>query len=195
MATRKPFILLISGTSGSGKTTIYELLKKDSSLKHINFHDIDENGVPQVGRGAWRKFRIEELYYNAAEKLKTNQSSIICGISMPHEIIESRYYKTNHPVHFLLLETPFTVIRQRLKQRVDEQAKKGTYDESFSKSSWNELIRGNKILKRRLTHSTINQKRGYIVNTARLSRETMYKQVKSLINDIDDFTEAKKGAE
>src|SRR5579883_1367251 len=94
----KPFILFITGVSAAGKTTVFERLKKDTSLANIAVHDIDENGIPLVGLTPWRAFRVEELFYNATQNFKDGQSTIICGVSFPHEVIESRYFKQKYNV-------------------------------------------------------------------------------------------------
>jgi hypothetical protein len=181
----KPFILFITGTSASGKTTIYERLKNDPQLQGIIFHDIDEHGVPQVGREVWRRYRVEELLYNAIGDIKEERSSVICGIANPHEIIESRYYQPAYNIHFLLVETAFETIRKRLLQRIEAQTAKGVFDESFSESFKDELLTGNKEWKRILASAVANQKNGNIIDASELSIEDMYAQTRQIIDRIN----------
>ncbi len=178
------FILFITGNSGSGKTTIYELLKHDSDLKNIDFHDIDENGIPQVGLEPWRKFRVEELYYNATRQLENNISSVICGNTQPHEVIESRFYQPQHNTHFLLLNTSLSVIRQRLNKRFVQQEANNIYNESFKKGSLSKILRSNTEFKRRLVNSISTQKKGYTISTNSDDIKVNYKKVKQLIEKI-----------
>jgi len=96
----KPFVLFVTGVSASGKTTLYESLRGDKAFGGIIFHDIDENGVPPVGRTPWRKFRVEELLYESVLALGQGQATVVCGIVKPHEVVESRYFKPSDNVLF-----------------------------------------------------------------------------------------------
>lgn len=101
MSDPKAFILFITGISGSGKTYLYENLKKNTKFDNITFHDIDENGVPEVGRTHWRPFRIEEMLNTALKDYKKEKSSVLCGISKPDEVLDFKYVKPTHNIHFL----------------------------------------------------------------------------------------------
>ncbi len=180
----KPFILFITGTSASGKTTLYKLLQKDPDLKHVIFHDIDENGVPQVGLGPWRSFRVEELLYNATENYKKGLSTVICGVSFPHEVIDSKYYKPKYNVDFMMVKAPLDVVRTRLEKRAADPLEREKHVETLSKKSWAGLLKSTKELLLQLNNSFANQKNGYVINTISLSIEQMYGKAQEIIFSI-----------
>jgi hypothetical protein len=180
-----PYILFITGVSTSGKTTIYESLKSDEELADFEFHDIDESGVPPVGRTPWRAFRVEELFYQATQKLREGKSSIICGITKPHEVIESKHYKPELNIHFLLVDITSDTAVERISRLIEDQSRTENNDEVFDKDSSDEIIVATKSLARILIHSTQNQKNGYILDAGQLRREEMISSAKDIINLIN----------
>ncbi len=177
MMRNKPFILFITGISCSGKSSIYKSLKRSKRIpKSIIIHDIDENGVPAVGLDPWRSFRIEELFYEAIQNYKQGKSTIVCGISLPHEIIESIQYKFSLNIHFLLLQTPLT---EHIKRNRIRHKRYGGYN--LKKS-----IKANKELANKLRNQVINQKHHFIINTIQLNKrntlDACLKVIKKIIN-------------
>ncbi|MBW4061668.1 hypothetical protein HJC99_03820 [Candidatus Saccharibacteria bacterium] len=124
MQPDKAFILFITGTSAVGKTTLYESLRADTSLSTVAFHDIDENGVPEIGRGPWRVYRVEELLYEAVKRQTSGQTTIICGITKPSEVLESPYFEQKARINFMLVEASMELIRERFAARVSEKTQK-----------------------------------------------------------------------
>lgn len=179
-----PFILFITGTSASGKTTLYESLRADPTLKNIRFHDIDENGVPPVGRNAWRRFRVEELLHEAVGELDKNLSTIVCGISKPHEVVESRYFKPSFNVHFLMIDFPYEVIKARIEDRVDKQQKVGEFDEVFNPDALAEMLLVTKNLLRELRNSISQQKNGYLLDASKLTKKQMHERAIKVIKKL-----------
>lgn len=182
--SKKSFILFITGTSASGKSTLYESLKNDPTLKEVIFHDIDEAGVPPVGRGPWRKFRVEELLYEAVQLLDKRKSVIICGIVKPHEVIESRYFQPSQNIHFLMIDVPYEIVKARIRERVDNQPKIGTFDEVFNPDAMQETLLSNKNLLQELRNSISQQKHGHLLDAASLSKQQMHDNVLEIINKI-----------
>jgi len=180
----KPFILFITGSSASGKTTLYESLQTDAALTGLEFHDMDENGVPAVGRGPWRAFRAQELLYAAGRAHDEGRSSIICGNVQPHEIIESVYFKQAYNVHFLYLEIPLSALRARTKERIREHEARGTFDESFNKSGYARVVQSNREFARRVKVSVLNQKNGHVLRTGRLTKAEMHAAAVRLTKEI-----------
>lgn len=178
--------MFLTGTSSSGKTTLYESLRQDESLADIDFHDIDENGVPSVGRGPWRAYRVEQLLYNAIKTYEAGTSTVVCGITMPHEVIESRYYNERYRVYFLLAQTTEQLIRERLLMRADAQSSGDTYDESFDPSNIERTIRENFELRTALHNSVINQRNGFEIDASELSKKAMHDHVKNIITSIQE---------
>ena len=181
----KPFILFITGISTAGKTTIYEALKADANLSHVEFHDIDEDGVPSVGRTPWRGFRVEELLYDAVTKLDEGKSTVVCGITKPHEVIESRHLKHADRIHFLLVDIPIDTFTQRLRPRIEQTKASGKYDEVFGEDAQEELLVATKNLKRVLLNSTLAQKTGHVLDASALDKKQMIDTAKELIQKLE----------
>jgi len=183
--TERPFILFITGTSASGKTTLYESLRRDPVLSNIEFHDIDEDGVPPVGRREWRQYRVTQLFYDAINRTQEQtRSTIICGITFPHEVIESLYYTPDSNVHFILVEPSEPQVRERLLERSKEQEGSDGWDEVFNPENIEKTIAGNIEMRRTLHNSIINQRNGHKIQTADLSKDQMHDQAKSIIQEI-----------
>lgn len=180
----QPFILFITGSSASGKSSLYESLRGDTDFNGIEFHDIDENGVPVVGRGPWRKFRVEQLLYEAAERQKAGVSSIICGITLPHEVIESRYYRPHYNVYFLVVEASTKQIRERLTARIDDNVSKDIYDESFNKTTRREIVVENLKLRKLLRNSIDSLRHGYRIDASKLSKQELHDKTKQIIGKL-----------
>lgn len=185
MTSQKPFIVFITGVSTSGKTTLYESLQKDTDFKEVVFHDIDENGVPDVGRIDWRKFRVEELLYEAIGRQEAQGSStVICGITFPHEVIESRYYKPEYNVHFIYLENSFEQFEERAMKRVEKHLQNGKFDESFNPDNTQEMLVVVKQQYRILHNSIVNQRNGHLLSVSNLDKQQMHSEAVRLIHEI-----------
>lgn len=179
-----PFILFITGISVSGKTTLYESLKKDERLSGVRFHDIDEQGVPAVGRVPWRIFRVEELLFEAVERMRKGDSTIVCGITKPHEVIESRYYDPKNNIHFLMVDISLKAFEQRIRKRIQKQEKKGEFDEVFNPDAYQELFLATKRLRKILINSTLNQKNGHLLVVENLDKKEMHDKALAIIRKI-----------
>ena len=115
-------IIFITGVSTAGKTTLYRALRDDEEMSGIEFHDIDEDGIPEAGSSPWRKFRIELLLWEAAERFREHDlPTVICGATIPHEAIESGSYPLDIPVHFVLINISIAAMRTRLTERIGER--------------------------------------------------------------------------
>jgi adenylate kinase family enzyme len=182
--TQKPFILFVTGVSTAGKTTLYNKLKQDKELSHVDIHDIDENGVPPVGLTPWRAFRIEELLYTAAQHAKDEVPSIICGVSFPDEIIGSNYYSKVCNIHFLLLEIPYNTFKKRIDARIDEAKAKGSLSDNLKGEHYRGLLGHTKRLIKKFDDSVSNQRNGHIINSSTLSAENVLDETKMIIGRI-----------
>lgn len=180
----KPFVLFVTGVSASGKTTLYESLRADKTLGQLTFHDIDENGVPPVGRSSWRKFRVEELLCESVLALGQGQSTVVCGIVKPHEVVESRYFKPGYNVHFLLVNVPYALAETRIKGRVAAQPKAGAFDADFNPDALQELLLATKELQRELKNTISQQKNGHTLNASNFSKQEMHDETARIIQGI-----------
>lgn len=181
------FVLFITGPSASGKSMLYESLKGDGRLRGVQFHDVDEHGVPPVGRGAWRAFRAEELLHEAGKALEHGTSTIVCGIIKPHEIVESRCFRPEMNVHFLMLNVPYEVLELRITERLQAQPKEAALDPKFDPDVAAKLLLATKDLRRELLITTAQQKNGYVLDAANLTKEQMHDKVMDIVGALGDF--------
>jgi RNase adaptor protein for sRNA GlmZ degradation len=174
----QPFIAFLTGSSASGKSTAFETLKDDPDLAAFGFHDIDEIDVPPVAHGPWGTYRELHLFYNAKQALKDGRSSVICGLTRPHELLIDRVYDSNLPVYFVLLEASDAQISERLSKRIDELVASGNSNESFNENTREEAVIANLNIKR-LLHNTVDSlKCGYVIDVSELTTQAVHEQVK-----------------
>ena len=176
MKQNEPFILFIVGQSASGKTTVYRKLKrKFARTPMVVLHDIDESGVPDVGRSHWRLFRVDELLNDAKKRYEKGLSTIVCGLILPHEVISSECYETSLKIRFLMFrisQRQFTVrMRSRLERLNEiEQLKV--------------LQSGNKRLAEVMENQMFNFAFGEIIDTSKLTPTEQYQKAVNYIDAI-----------
>ncbi len=170
-------IVFLTGVSTAGKTTLYQALRKDPDLVDVEFHDIDEDGIPSAGSGPWRHFRVELLLHEAVVRQRQdNRSTVICGVTKPHEAIESGSFPDDIPVYFVLVDIPVPVMRRRLEARLTS---KGWAPDDME---WS--VQYNRHLSHELRKSVQCQTNGMIIDANRLSRIKVRELVKWLIQDL-----------
>ncbi len=111
----KPAVFFITGTSGTGKTTLVNYLKKDLSFAEVN--DFDEGGVPEGADENWRKKRTNEWLEKAKSYQQKGKSTVICGVSVPDEVKNSPAYDRSLNVHYGIIHVGEDEIRRRLEAR------------------------------------------------------------------------------
>jgi hypothetical protein len=183
MKTKDPFIFFITGASGSGKTTLYESLREDPDFSGVDFHDIDEDGVPPVGRGPWGLYRVEQLLYDATKAFDAGRSTVICGLTRPSQVIESVYFGRRYRVSFLLVRVKDEFIQERLKDRSEKHTADGTFDESFDKGRIALTIYENLRVQTVLGNAVSNLRYGYELEATTLSKQEMHDKAKQIINE------------
>lgn len=109
-------VYFITGTSGSGKTTLTHYLKEKLPKTFFEIYDFDENGVPPNADKAWRQKTTDYWLQKAQENSVNNKSTVICGISVPSEILGSSK-KPNLPIYFGFIKISDEIIKQRLQER------------------------------------------------------------------------------
>lgn len=109
-------IFFITGTSGSGKSTLVKLLKGRLSKTLFEVYDFDENGVPSDADESWRRKNTDYWLVKAQENAVQKKSTIICGVTVPSEILSS-LKKPDLPIYFGFIKIADETIRQRLKAR------------------------------------------------------------------------------
>lgn len=111
----KPAIFFITGTSGSGKSTVLKHLKKDLSFAKV--YDFDEAGVPKNPDVNWRKQTTNEWLIKARKNINDGLTTIICGVTVPEEIKNSPEFDDSLNVYFGIIILSKEEIQQRLKAR------------------------------------------------------------------------------
>ncbi len=111
----KPSIFFITGTSGTGKSTLVDYLKKDLAFAEV--HDFDEGGVPEGADEKWRKERTNEWLKKAKSYQQKNKSTVICGVSVPDEVENSPEYNKSLNVHYGIIHISENEIKRRLEAR------------------------------------------------------------------------------
>lgn len=175
MKQQRPFILFITGISTAGKTTAYENLKKDPELTEIKFHDVDETGIPQAGKGAWRVYKSEEYLHTAKQDYKKGISTVLAGIIPPHEVIEYKTYDKALNVHFILLNINADIFKKRMDVRLKNQSQKQDYLEHYH---------SNLKLATTLENQIANQKNGHLIEAADLNKNQVCQKIKAIIKKI-----------
>ena len=174
-------MVFITGCSASGKTTLFEDLKQDPELSNYIFHDIDESGVPPVGRDPWREYRVEQLLFDATALAKEGKGTVVCGITFVHEVLESVYLDPAVPVHFIALGAPERSVRSRILERVRQNEASKTFDESFNNDNAEisifENIRNQKII----INSVSALKNGHLIETDKHDAQSMTAIAKDII--------------
>jgi hypothetical protein len=165
-------IVFVTGVSTAGKTSLYEAFRDDADLHHVEFHDIDEDGVPPAGSGHWRIFRIELLLHEAAVRFReSGRSTVVCGATTPHEVIESGSFPTDIPVHFILIDAEISTVRERLRERIGDRVSADSLEMS---------IQSNRALSTVLRNAVQSLRNGAVVGPGQSKAEVRH-QVKQLV--------------
>lgn len=109
-------LFFITGTSGCGKSTLKDSLRLYLPANLYAIYDFDENGVPQDADASWRQEMTDFWLSKSQENSKQNKSTVICGVSVPTEVINSKN-KPDQPIYFGFLKIDDDLIRSRLQQR------------------------------------------------------------------------------
>ncbi len=114
-------IFFITGTSGCGKSTLMMLLKLQLLGLQFAVYDFDEVGVPANADQVWRQQTTDYWLIKAGENSLQNISTIICGVTVPSEVLGS-LHKPDLPIYFGFIKVADAIIHNRLQQRGwDEQ--------------------------------------------------------------------------
>jgi broad-specificity NMP kinase len=113
---KKMNIFFITGTSGAGKTTLINSLKLKLPKSSFEIYDFDEVGVPSNADTVWRQGTTDFWLTKAKENSAQKKSTIICGVTVPSEILSSSK-KPDLPIYFGFIKVADEIIKQRLKAR------------------------------------------------------------------------------
>jgi len=170
-------IIFLTGISCTGKSTVYKHFKRNNQPhSYLEIHDIDEDGVPPVGRKHWKLFRMELLLNQAIKNRKNGKATIICGIVLPFEVISSELYSEKENINFILLTISTKEFDKRMKKRLK------IIKEEWR---WNKVKKSNKELAPTLLKQFFNLKNGYVINTEKMSTLEMINRIKEVLLKLD----------
>lgn len=109
-------IFFITGTSGSGKTTVMEHLKEQLPPSHFVVHDFDEVGVPSDADQTWRIATTQYWVEKAQQYAAQNKVAVVCGVTVPSEVLQTIKDTALQPC-FAFLKIDVATIKQRLQAR------------------------------------------------------------------------------
>lgn len=170
-------ICFFTGISCSGKSTINSYLKDhNKTYPHSIFLDVDDNGVPDVGREFWRRWRVEELLDIAITNREKGINTFISGFIMPKEILESQLYKYEYGVNIILLHITEKQFELRIKKRMQKSTERRTYENN----DINLLIKENLKRRKLFLEQTKSLKNGHILYLSKTNKKQMYAKIKNL---------------
>ena len=166
--TNKPFIIVVTGVATSGKSTLLAQLRLDGTIRGVKFLDMDRAKLPQENREIWRLARLEKLFRRAVDNNQNSQSSIIFGIGLPSEIINSSAYSTDLSVGYILLTLPIKDYENRMKRRIIKQLGTGAFRRHYVKQWNSENLAYTRELSRQLKKEVGHQANKLIIDTSKL---------------------------
>lgn len=181
----RPFIMFVTGVSGAGKSTIYRDLRK---RPHVVARDIDEDGVPPVAAEQWRQYRVELLLHQALKSLeKDSTSTVICGMTFPHEVIWSNQFDLAANIWFIVLEISPDQIRSRLTERLQDPQRYGHMggldpDETVDADQIERIIQANVNLQPKLLRTASALRQGIILDTVSLDASETLLEVRKIMS-------------
>lgn len=114
-------VTFITGPSGSGKTTLADRLVADG-VPNVQELDAHPDGLPTAAHGQWLQWRAEELLGAAVRELAEHHSTVITGIVMPFDLIDTPTFTTavdtGVRVRFLLLDRPWDDVAATMQARL-----------------------------------------------------------------------------
>ncbi|MBA3954609.1 hypothetical protein H0X48_04800, partial [Candidatus Dependentiae bacterium] len=113
---RKTKVIIITGTSSAGKTTLVHHLKLKLPKDLFEVYDFDEKGVPINSDQQWRQKTTDYWLIKAFQNSQINKSTIICGVVVPAEVICSTV-KPALPLCFGFIKVSDVIIKSRLQAR------------------------------------------------------------------------------
>jgi hypothetical protein len=170
-------IFFITGASGTGKSTLKFnldiLYSSDSSL--FDIHDFDEGDVPKNTNAYWRQERTNHWMSLAVKNAKKNLITIICGVSVPLEVLGGSEFVPNIPIHFGFISVSSAIHKKRLFARY--------WSAQLVKSdlNWSAVLR-----------MCVEKERGYILDASKLAPEKIAQEFSSWINLCVDLDARKK---
>jgi broad-specificity NMP kinase len=160
-------IFFITGASGVGKTTLkcnLDILYSQDN-KTISIHDFDEGGVPKNANAYWRQERTNHWLKLALKNAKKNISTIVCGVSVPLEVLGSSDFEKGIPLHFGFLRVSRALHAKRLKLR------DWTVKLIKSDLNWSAVLT-----------MCVEKEKGFLLDTTKLSPEEVAQEFSTWIN-------------
>jgi len=154
----KPRALFVTGVSGAGKSHVGEALEEDQLAAgwwDLDRHAPDES-QPATAWLDWLRWRAAEHLLAVADQPTADLRYVITGITWPFRVIESPAWgqvgDRIHDVSWVLLDPPWSVVRQRLNQRLDSKPRRERED----------ILRYNRALRPQLRDQVEAVRGGYV---------------------------------
>lgn len=108
-------LFFVTGTSGSGKSTIEASLQK--RFPKFTVKDFDSVGVPEGADENWRKKTTDYWVKEARKDIEKGTSVIIVGQIVPSEVLAAKSYDSSITVYFGFIKVSEEQTRNRLQKR------------------------------------------------------------------------------
>lgn len=158
-------IFFITGTSGCGKSTLMALLKLQLLASECVVYDFDEVGVPANADQVWRQQTTDYWLIKAIEHSQQNLSTIVCGVTVPSEVVGS-VYVPDAPINFVFIKVADDLIRQRLQQR-----------------GWNDQLIEDNLVWAKYLEQQVEQHKGIVIDATVFIAQQVADRVVELIKN------------
>lgn len=108
-------LFVLTGVSGTGKSTLRESLQCLLPPSSLHLSDIDEDGVPSNADDDWRRGRVANWHAEACERARYGTPALLAGTVLPEDVPTAS--DGSLPVRFCLLEASADAIAKRLRAR------------------------------------------------------------------------------
>ena len=154
----------LSDFENKHNTTVNEVL--NYSKDNMNKSDLDMLPVFKELE-QWRGDRVRVLFRKAVQDLKSNISTIICGMSMPHDIRICEEFTPTLNIYYIFID----VSREHLLNHL-------------TKRNWHQkLIEVNINLIDDYKKEVLAEERSYLIDNSNKSVESLAKEVKLIFNN------------
>lgn len=123
MKSRHAQTFFITGVNGAGKSTLVPMLRKALPSSYAVF-DFDQRGVPKNVDTAWRRTTTRYWLSVARRKRKQSTHTVICGLTVPQEILALVTATDRRHLHLAVLDVSAREIGKRIRRRVSTPAQK-----------------------------------------------------------------------
>ena len=111
---------IITGASGTGKSSIYQSLNK-RLLSKFKIYDFDTLGRPYDGSITWYNSHLLNLTQKIQTNLKNRDNTVVCGLIHPESVPQIQTQFPTLVIQIILLDITKEQRAARLQQRNSPQ--------------------------------------------------------------------------